>query len=104
LLVLKQILNNLLLAVGSVPAPKFDNLAEWDRIAPPITQAAEGVSMALRERNPVLASILPEIAAKCGAMRAKARRQPSALGIENSRFRNGKHIERAIRELAESES
>jgi hypothetical protein len=41
LLVLKQILNNLLLAVGSVPAPKFDNLAEWDRIAPPITQAAE---------------------------------------------------------------
>jgi hypothetical protein len=68
-LALKQILNNLLLAVGGLPGPKFDNLAEWDSVTPPITQAAEGISMALRARNPGVASMLLEVAVKCAAMR-----------------------------------
>jgi hypothetical protein len=65
-----KLLKNLLLAVGGLPTPRIENLAEWDRVAPPITQAAEAISMALRERNPTVASTLLEVAAKCAAMRA----------------------------------
>ena len=110
LLALKQILNNLLLAVGGLPAPKFDNLAEWDRVAPPITQAAEGISMALRERVPTVASMLLEVAAKCAAMREAIKGdEENPPASERIRHREQQisewqaDIERAIRELEESE-
>jgi hypothetical protein len=107
-LALKQILNNLLLAVGGLPGPKCDNLAEWDSVTPPITQAAEGISMALRARNPGVASMLLEVAAKCAAMR-EAIKGDEENPPESERIRHRERqisewqadIERAIRELSD---
>lgn len=110
LLALKRILNNLLLAVGGLPAPKFDNLAEWDKVTPPLTQAAEAISMTLRERNPAIASMLLEVAAKCAAMREAIKRdEENPPAPERIRHREQQisewlaDVECAIRELAESE-
>ena len=66
---LKSVLHRLLLAVSGLPTAQLSNLAEWDKAVPPIVEAAEAASMALRERNPDVASILLEVAAKCAAMR-----------------------------------
>ena len=66
---LKSILHRLLLAVSGLPTAKFDNLAQWTKAVPPIAAAAETVSIALRERNPNVASILLKVAADCSAMR-----------------------------------
>lgn len=66
---LRPVLNRLLLAIGGLPPAKFDNLAEWDELAPPIIRTAEAVSMALRERFETAASTMAEIAANCAAMR-----------------------------------
>jgi flagellar biogenesis protein FliO len=104
------LLNNLLLAVGGLPAPRIENLAEWDTVAPPITQAAEAISMALRDRNPIVASMLLEIAAKCAAMRAAVKgdegNPPAPDRIKHREQQISEwqaDIERAIRELADAE-
>ncbi len=68
LLSIIKVLQNLVPAVGELPSAKLENLAQWDELAPSIVQAAEAVSMALRERNPDIASTLSKVAADCAAM------------------------------------
>ena len=67
--VLTNLLQNLIRALGSLPSAKFDNFAEWDELAPPIIQASEAISMALRERAPDIAIDLRDVAANCAAIR-----------------------------------
>jgi hypothetical protein len=84
---LKEIMQNIILGFGRLPSAKFDNLAEWDHLAPPIIAAAEAVSMALRERDPETASIISKFAADCTAMREAIKADPDALPAANIRHR-----------------
>ena len=84
---LKQIMQNLILGFGRLPSAKFDNLAEWDHLAPPIIAAAEAASMALRVRDPETASIISKFAADCAAMHEAIKADPDAPPAANIRHR-----------------